>query len=107
MVPLTNSYLLADFVKLIGLQLIVVSRPNLGSVNHTLLTVSACKKYGLDIVGIIINRMPSKPNIVESMTPQFIRKLTGIPIIAIIPEQDRPNAQATGRCMERWFADYL
>ena len=107
MVPLTNSYLLADFVKLIGLQLIVVSRPNLGSVNHTLLTVTACKKYGLDIVGIIINRMPSKPNIVESMTPQFIRKLTGIPIIAIIPEQDRPNAQATGRCMERWFADYL
>ncbi|MGB7675752.1 MAG: dethiobiotin synthase, partial [Nitrososphaeraceae archaeon] len=31
MVPLTNSYLLGDFVKLLGLQLIVVSRPNLGS----------------------------------------------------------------------------
>jgi len=107
MVPLTNSYLLADFVKLIGLQLIVVSRPNLGSINHTLLTVTACKKYGLDIVGIIINRMPSKPDIVESMTPQFIRKLTGIPIIAIIPEQARPNSKATGRCMERWFADYI
>jgi dethiobiotin synthetase len=107
MVPLTNSYLLGDFVKLLGLQLIVVSRPNLGSVNHTLLTVNACKKYGLDIVGIIINRMPSKPDIVESMTPQFIRKLTGIPIIAIIPEQARPNSQATGRCMERWFADYI
>lgn len=107
MVPLTNSYLLGDFVKLLGLQLIVVSRPNLGSVNHTLLTVNACKKYGLDIVGIIINRMPSKPDIVESMTPQFIRKLTGIPVIAIIPEQARPNSQATGRCMERWFADYI
>jgi dethiobiotin synthetase len=107
MVPLTNSYLLGDFVKLLGLQLIVVSRPNLGSVNHTLLTVNACKKYGLDIVGIIINRMPTKPDIVESMTPQFIRKLTGIPIIAIIPEQARPNSQATGRCMERWFADYI
>ena len=40
MVPLTNSYLLGDFVKLLGLQLIVVSRPNLGSVNHTLLTVN-------------------------------------------------------------------
>lgn len=107
MVPLTNSYLLGDFVKLLGLQIIVVSRPNLGSVNHTLLTVNACKKYGLDIIGIIINRMPSKPDIVESMTPQFIRKLTGIPIIAIIPEQARPNSQATGRCMERWFADYI
>ena len=107
MVPLTNSYLLGDFVKLLGLQLIVVSRPNLGSVNHTLLTVNACKKYGLDIVGIIFNRMPSKPDIVESMTPQFIRKLTGISIIAIIPEQARPNSQATGRCMERWFADYI
>jgi len=103
MVPLTNSYLLADFVKLIGLQLIVVSRPNLGSINHTLLTVTACKKYGLDIVGIIINRMPSKPDIVESMTPQLIHELTGIPIIATIPEQLRPNSQATGRCMERWF----
>jgi len=51
--------------------------------------------------------MPSKPDIVESMTPQFIRKLTGIPVIAIIPEQARPNSQATGRCMERWFADYI
>jgi dethiobiotin synthetase len=73
MVPLTNSYLLADFVKLIGLQLIVVSRPNLGSVNHTLLTVTACKKYGLDIVGIIINRMPSKPNRM-SCRERFIEK---------------------------------
>lgn len=106
MVPLTNSYLLADFVKSIGLQLIVVSRPNLGSVNHTLLTVTACEKYGLDIIGIIINRMPSKPDIVESMTPELIRKLTGIPIIAVIPEQDSPNSETTGRHMEKWFADY-
>ncbi|MDP9197267.1 MAG: dethiobiotin synthase [Thermoproteota archaeon] len=106
MVPLTNSYLLADFAKLIDLQLLIVSRPNLGSINHTLLTVTACKKYGLDILGIVINRMPSKPDIVESKTPQLIRKLTGIPIIAVIPEQNRPNSETTGKYMEKWFAAY-
>lgn len=102
MVPLTTRHLVAHFAKLLGLPLIIVSRPNLGSINHTLLTVTACEKYGLDICGIVINRMPLNANPVELMTPALIHKLTDVPISAIIPEQNRATYESGSQFLKKW-----
>jgi dethiobiotin synthetase len=102
MVPLTPRHLLAHFARFLGLPLIIVSRPNLGSINHTLLTVNACIKYGLEVCGIVINRMPLNANTVESMTPDLIHKLTGIPISAVIPEQHRARYELGSQFLRKW-----
>jgi dethiobiotin synthetase len=103
MVPLTTRHLVAHFAKMLGLPLIIVSRPNLGTINHTLLTVSACEKYGLDIFGIVINRMPLNANPVELMTPDLIHKLTDIPISAIIPEQNKATYESGSQFLKKWI----
>ena len=56
MVPLTENESIADFVKLANLPLIIVSIPTLGTLNHTLLTIMACKKFRIKTAGIILNK---------------------------------------------------
>jgi dethiobiotin synthetase len=102
MVPLTSNYVLADFVKLTNLPVIIVASVKLGSINHTLLTVAACEKYGLPISGIVINRMPSKPSQVQRLTPTFIHKLTDLPVISVMPEERIPNYESGSYYFENW-----
>ncbi len=85
MVPLNQKYNLVDFIKLTRLSVIIVTTPRIGTFNHTLLTVQLCKDYNIPIKGIIFNRMPQKPSIVEKETPNFIEKLIKIPVLGIIP----------------------
>jgi dethiobiotin synthetase len=102
MVPLTPAHVLADFVKLINLPVIIVTSVNLGSINHVLLTVAACEKYGLPISGIVINRMPSNSSQVQRMTPTFVQQLTDLPVIAIIHEQRIPKFESGSSYFENW-----
>lgn len=85
MVPLNQKYNLIDFIKLTKLPVVIVTTPKIGTVNHTLLTVQMCKNYDISINGIIFNKMPKKPTVIEKKTPLFIEKLTKIPILGIIP----------------------
>jgi dethiobiotin synthetase len=85
MVPINKKNSLVDFVRLAQLPLIVVSTPKIGTVNHTLLTVKACRDHSIPIKGIIFNKMPEKPTTVERETPSFVEKLTKIPVLGVIP----------------------
>jgi dethiobiotin synthetase len=100
MVPLTDSGYVADFAKSASLPVVIVSQPMLGTLNHTLLTVMACQKFGLDIKGIIINKMPKKPSIVEQKTPKVIEELSGVPVLGILPFLKGANYVKVGRLVE-------
>ena len=47
--------LVIDFAKELQLPLIVVARPTLGTVNHTVLTIAYAKAHGLTVVGVILS----------------------------------------------------
>ena len=53
-VPYTEDALVIDFAKGLQLPLIVVARPTLGTVNHTVLTIAYAKAHGL-IAGVILS----------------------------------------------------
>ncbi len=55
MVPLNDRYLIIDLIKQLNAEVIVVSQNYLGSINHTLLTVTALKNCNIPIKGIIFN----------------------------------------------------
>ena len=38
-VPIKDNFLMSDLIKFLNLPTVVVSRPNLGTINHTILTV--------------------------------------------------------------------
>lgn len=86
LVPLKKDYLLLDLIRDFGLPVIVVSRPGLGTINHTLLTVNYALKEGLTIAGVIINhtQLPdSSP--AERTNPEVIRQLCPVPLLGIFP----------------------
>jgi dethiobiotin synthetase len=101
MVPLTEREFVADFAKLAGLPVIIVSHPRLGTINHTLLTVRACRDFGLDVAGIVINMMPKKPTAVEKKAPETIARLAGVPVVAVLPELKKAKHEEMARLIEK------
>ena len=56
LVPLTDrGYLFADLIKVLGLPCLVVSSSQLGTINHTLLTLEALRSRGLSLAGVVLN----------------------------------------------------
>jgi dethiobiotin synthetase len=85
MVPLAGGLLVADLANLLALPLLVVARPDLGTVNHTLLTCFAAKTLGCNVTGTIINNFPEHPGLAETTAPHFIDSLSGVPLLARLP----------------------
>ncbi len=61
-VPVNNELLISDIIKELNLPCIIIARPNLGTINHTLLTVHALKSLNIDILGIVISNYPKNSN---------------------------------------------
>ena len=53
LVPINNNYFIIDLIKKLSLPLILVSSTKLGTINHTLLSISEITKKDVDLRGII------------------------------------------------------
>jgi dethiobiotin synthetase len=101
LVPLTENESVADFAKRAGLPAVIVSTPVLGTLNHTLLTVMACKEFGISVKGIIINKMPKKPRIAEQKVPEVIERLTSIKVLGKLPFSKSADYSTMGKMLEK------
>ncbi|MCX2741007.1 dethiobiotin synthase [Pontibacter anaerobius] len=72
MVPLNKRYLVLDLVQQLGLEVILVSRNYLGSINHTLLTAEVLRYRKIPVAGIIFNGEEN------ATSEDFIVKYTGL-----------------------------
>jgi dethiobiotin synthetase len=101
MVPLTEYESVAGFAKRTELPLVIVSTSKLGTLNHTLLTVMACREFGLNVRGIILNKMSKKTSIVEQKTVEVIERLTDMEVLAVLPVSKSVHYAAIGRMLEK------
>lgn len=85
MVPLDGTFLIADLVKYLRLPLLVVARPNLGTINHTLLTCFSARQLGINVSGVIINNYPENPDFAVQSAPPLIGSLAGAPLLGVFP----------------------
>jgi dethiobiotin synthetase len=85
MVPLAGGLLVADLIGQLKLPLLVVTRPQLGTVSHTLLTCYSARQMGLDLRGFIINSQPTEPGPAETYAPHLLDSLAGAPLLGILP----------------------
>jgi dethiobiotin synthetase len=86
MVPLRGGFLIADLVRQLNVQLLVVARPTLGTINHTLLTVFAARAMELPLAGFIINRMPADPDLAAAEAPHQLASLASADLLGVLPE---------------------
>lgn len=56
LVPLTDKMLQIDFMKQLGLPVLVVAPNKLGTINQTLLTVRECVRLGINLMGVILTK---------------------------------------------------
>jgi len=88
-VPIKESYDMASLALDLGLPILIVARPSLGTLNHTFLTVHYARSRGLEILGVIISGYNKETTDVAELTnPAMIEELCGENVIGIVPKKD-------------------
>ncbi len=79
LVPLNDTELMIDLMVHLQLPVILVARTTLGTINHTLLSLSALRGRGLPLLGVILNGPEDAEN------RQAIIHYGKVPVLAEIP----------------------
>jgi dethiobiotin synthetase len=94
MVPLDGSHTVLDLIHWLRLPVVVVARPDLGTINHTLLTLAALRSAGATIAGVVINRYPTDtPDAAQETNPRVIEKWGKVRLLCVTPNESVPPAQ--------------
>lgn len=100
-----HTYFVVDLINDLKLPAVVVTRPALGTINHTLLTVSQLLDEGVDVAGIIVSfSTPAQGTIAEKTNLQALSELCPVPVIGIVPYledvSDESIAANTAGCID-------
>ena len=86
MVPLKKKYNVVDLAADMDSSLIIVARPNLGTINHTSLTIQCARGAGLQVAGVIFNYCEKrKQGAAELTNAEIIRQVCEVPVLGTIP----------------------
>lgn len=84
--PLSQQLSMLDLMKALSLPVLVVARPGLGTINHTLLTLRELRRAKLKIIGIVINYASAgRKTVIEKNNLKTIERLADTCIIAELP----------------------
>jgi dethiobiotin synthetase len=89
MVPIYKKenkvFYVLDMILKMRLPVIVVTRPNLGTINHTLMTLNILKNNKVNVAGIIFNHTSRvKRDISEKTNPGIIEELSGVKVLGVM-----------------------
>jgi dethiobiotin synthetase len=88
MVPMDSRHTILDMAGWLGLPVVVVARPSLGTINHTLLTLHALRNAGIPIAGVVVNRYPTDtPSAAEETNPRIIERWGKAPLLCTVPNE--------------------
>lgn len=94
--PLTTTHTNLDLLKKWEAKWIVVSKHYLGSINHTLLTLSALKEYEKSVFGIVFNGNPNPDS------EQAILTISKIPFLGRLYPEPYLDSQTIQRYAKQW-----
>lgn len=97
LVPLTNQLLLRDLIVELNIPIIIVAGTQLGTMNHSLLTVEAAAKANIPIKGFILSG-PPYPGLKE-----ILWGFTQVPILAEIPQLEDFSSQEVQKIAKSCF----
>jgi len=84
LVPLTpDRATLCDLVVAMGLPVLIVCRPHLGTLNHTALTVEHARRSGVRILGLVLNEHERVTQTLATKSAfAELSAVTGLPVLA-------------------------
>jgi dethiobiotin synthetase len=107
LVPLGDGYDVRALARALGMPVIVVARPSLGTINHTLLTLEAARSAALAVAGVVLTPWPGAPERLHRSNRETIERLGGVEV-AVLPRVARPEleplqAAAAELPLDRWL----
>ena len=85
MTPITKNFFVADMIKAMSIETIIVTRATLGTLNHTMMTYQLCKNYDIRVKGLVINNFDEKGTAAEKNAPITLHEITGLDILGVVP----------------------
>ena len=89
--PAVKGMLFSDVIKKLEQEIVIVTTPSLGRINHTLMTIDCAYSRGIKIKGLIINKMPKNKTLSEENFVKELKMFTDVEILGIIPELKNPT----------------
>jgi len=83
--PLGDGRTTADLAQALGLPLVIVCRPDRGTVNHAALTLEAARHRNLTVRGLIVNGASERPGLEELANRSELARLA--PILEIVLDE--------------------
>jgi dethiobiotin synthetase len=83
LVPVWDDVTMADLADRLGAGLVVVTRPSLGTLNHTALTLEAARTRGLPVDGLVISGWPDEPDLTERTNLERLSSMA--PVLGLLP----------------------
>jgi dethiobiotin synthetase len=83
LVPLSGDVTMADLAVALGAGLVLVTRPTLGTLNHTALTLEAAHARGLPVDGLVISGWPAHPGVTEETNLERLCAMA--PVLGLLP----------------------
>ena len=97
MVPLDDRHLMVDLMVALGLPVLVVARSELGTINHTLLTLDQLRRRGCPLLGVVVNGPPNPANC------QAIAHYGEVPVLAVIDRRVELSPAKVRALFARYF----
>ncbi len=69
-----------------AVEVYVVARAGLGTLNHTELTVQALRARGIEPAGLAIGAWPAEPGLAERLNRDELPRVTGVPVRWVVPD---------------------
>ena len=94
-VPITRDYGVVDLIRDLDLSAVVVARHQLGTLNHTLMTLNTLKQNDIPVRGVVFNQtVPEALDAIEQDQPRLIEELSGVTVLGTFPYINNLNTQS-------------
>ncbi|MBB6170711.1 dethiobiotin synthetase [Nocardiopsis mwathae] len=77
---------IADVAARLDAPLLLVARPDLGTLNHTALTAEAARARGLAVAGVVIGSWPPDPDLAMRCNAAELGTAAGAPLLGALPQ---------------------
>jgi dethiobiotin synthetase len=94
LVPMDARHTFRDVMAWLGAPAVLVARPALGTINHTLLSVEALRARDIAVAGVVINRYPAEnASVAEETNPGSIETWGKVPVLCMVPDEKPTGLQ--------------
>ena len=101
LVPIAPGFTMADLAAALSARVLIVARTRLGTLSHTLLTVSECRRRGLLVSAVVLNRTLAEAGPEEPTNAELLASHGAVPVLGPLPHAPDAPLEALVELCER------